>query len=243
MIAASVSGVPLSGSPYGMEPVDEPIEQHAGDVIRIAAVDLQRGDHLLLLALDLLGRKRRIAHDVGQQVHADVERILHHDRVDEAQVGSRPGAQRAADEVDLIGDLLRRLASSCPGRAAPPPDSRRRPCLADPAPTRRGPAAACSPPAARDAATMITCMPLASVRISYGGKFDLARRQRPRRTLGRPVRDLRAAALAHGRDAKTNARPDEPAPTRRAESWRWHHRDVIARLPSARCAAPCGWSR
>ncbi len=49
-----------------MEAVDEAIEQHAGHVVGVVAVDLQRGDGLLLLAIDLFrrqtpgcGRRRR----------------------------------------------------------------------------------------------------------------------------------------------------------------------------------------
>ena len=43
-----------------------------------------------------------------------VEAVLHHHHVREAQVAARAGAQRAADEVDGVGHLLRRRASSVP---------------------------------------------------------------------------------------------------------------------------------
>jgi hypothetical protein len=41
------------------------------------------------------------------RIHPERERVLHHDCVDVGQVGGRPGAERAADEVDLLGNLLR----------------------------------------------------------------------------------------------------------------------------------------
>ena len=45
--------------------------------------------------------------DVGQQLHPDLERILHDDDVDEGEVLARARAEIATDEVDLIGDVLR----------------------------------------------------------------------------------------------------------------------------------------
>ena len=90
----------------GMKAVHQPIEQGAGDVVGILGADLQRRHRLLLLPLDLFSGERGVPNDVGQQFHGHAERILHHDHVDEAQVGAGTGAERSADEVDLIGDLL-----------------------------------------------------------------------------------------------------------------------------------------
>ena len=58
------------------------------------------------LPLDLFRRERRPLHDVGHQIERDVVAVLHHDGVDEAQVGAGAGAEHAADEVDRLGDLL-----------------------------------------------------------------------------------------------------------------------------------------
>ena len=62
---------------------------------------------LLPLAIDLLGRERRVAHDVGHQVERRIEAVLHHDGVDEGQVGAGARAQPAANVVERVGNLAR----------------------------------------------------------------------------------------------------------------------------------------
>ena len=98
----------------GMEAVDEPIEHGVGDVLGILEADLQAGQHLLPLAIDLLRRERRMPRHVRQHAHAGVEAVLHHDHVEEGQVGAGAGAHGAADEVDRVGDLARPTWSSVP---------------------------------------------------------------------------------------------------------------------------------
>ena len=46
--------------------------------------------------------------DVRHQVEPDVQAVLHHDGLDEAEVGAGAGAERAADRIDRVGDLLGR---------------------------------------------------------------------------------------------------------------------------------------
>jgi hypothetical protein len=92
--------------PVGMEAVDEPVEQHRCDVVGIFVADPQRRDLPLELTLNLFRSECRIARDIGDEIHAERERVLHDDRVHEGQIGARPGAECAADVIDLLGDLF-----------------------------------------------------------------------------------------------------------------------------------------
>ena len=194
--------------PIGMEPVDEAVEEDAGDVIGVALAYPQVGDHLLFLTFDLFGRKGRVARDVRQQVHADVERILHDDDVDEAEVRSRPGAQRPADEVDLIGNLLGGFGC--------------RPLVEE----RRGQVCHASLPrqvlhrsrahqqSHADSGLLVVedDDDLHSVRERphlVGWELDLACRQRPRRALGRPVGNLGARGARDQEHKTQNPKPND----------------------------------
>ena len=73
--------------------------------------DLQRGQRLLALPIDLGLEEGRASHDVGHQRQPGLVVVLHHDAVDEAEVGTRAGTENAADVVDVVGDLLRRAAA------------------------------------------------------------------------------------------------------------------------------------
>ena len=103
-----------------MKTVDEAVEDDVGDVAGVVRVDAQRREDLIFLPRDFLGRKRRVTCDVGDEIHPGLERILHHDDVHERQVGGRARSQVAADEVDLIRDLL------CVARGRPLVEQRRR---------------------------------------------------------------------------------------------------------------------
>ena len=90
----------------GVEPIDQPVEDHPGDVGRVVVADLHSRQDLVALALDLGGREGRPARHVGQQIECEVEAVLHDDHVDEPEVARRAYRQRAADAVDGAGDLL-----------------------------------------------------------------------------------------------------------------------------------------
>jgi hypothetical protein len=90
-----------------MESVDQSIEDDIRDVPRIVGIDANRRQNLVLLSGNLLRRERGIPRDIREQVHAGLERVLHHDRVDERQIRGRTRPDVAADEVDLIRNLLR----------------------------------------------------------------------------------------------------------------------------------------
>ena len=68
MTAAIDSGVPESGLPYGMKSVDEPIEDHAGQIVGIVVADLQARQNLLTLAIDLFTGKRRMTREIGHEI-------------------------------------------------------------------------------------------------------------------------------------------------------------------------------
>ena len=74
-----------------------------------SSADLQARENLLALPLDLGRRECRTPRDVGQHAEADVEAVLHHDHVDEAQIGAGAGAHRGAHEVDRLVELGGRL--------------------------------------------------------------------------------------------------------------------------------------
>ena len=92
-----------------MEAVHEAVEHRVGDIIGIFEADLQSRQNLLSLAIDLVRRERGVAHDVGQHPQAHVEAVFHHDHVHVAEIGARARSHRAADEIDRVRELLRRL--------------------------------------------------------------------------------------------------------------------------------------
>ena len=95
----------------GVEAEDEPIDHEPGHRFRIFCGDLQRGQRLLPLALDLGLEEGRAPHDLGHQRQSGLIVVLHDDGVDEAEVGPGARAEDAADVVDVIGDLLRGAAA------------------------------------------------------------------------------------------------------------------------------------
>ena len=121
-----------------MEAVDQPVEDDVRQELRVVVADPHPRERLLALALDLFLRERRMLRHVRDQIQAEAQAVLHHDRLDVAQVRAGAGAHRAADRVDGIGDLLGATASSCPGRAASPRARRRPGGSRDPARRRRG---------------------------------------------------------------------------------------------------------
>ena len=73
------SGVPGVGPAVRMEAVDEPVEHHPGDVVRIVVADLEARQNLLTLPLELLGRELRVPRQIGHHVEPEREAVLHHD--------------------------------------------------------------------------------------------------------------------------------------------------------------------
>ncbi len=210
--------------PVGMEPVDEPIEDDAGDVIGILVADLQAGEHLLPLALDLLRRERRVAREVRRPDRApSVEAVLHHHGVDERQIAARAGADRAADRVDRG---RRSVSASCVRRAL---IEQRRGERRDARLVRRILRAAGAddqPQADRRLLVVRDGDDLQAVGERphlVGRELDVPRRQRPRRTLGRPVGDLRGGSRREPRDGEERRR-------QRRRAWR----SCIMRPPAPR---------
>ena len=100
--------------PVRVLPVHQAAEYYAGDVARIVVADLHARQQLAAVAGDLGQVVGGPPGDVGQQVQGEIEAVLHHQDVDEAEVVAGADRQRAADVVDVRGDLLR-------GPAAGPP--------------------------------------------------------------------------------------------------------------------------
>ncbi len=71
VMAAIESGVPESGLAVRMKPVDQPIEDHAGEIVGIVVADLQARQDLLTLPLDFLGGERRMAREVGHEIERE----------------------------------------------------------------------------------------------------------------------------------------------------------------------------
>ena len=80
-----------------MESVHEAVEHHVGEVFRIVVADAEPREQLLALPVDFFSRKRRVLRNVGHQVEPEGQAVLHHHGIDKGEIGSRAGAQRAAD--------------------------------------------------------------------------------------------------------------------------------------------------
>ena len=147
-----------------------------------------------------------MADDVVHQIHRQREGILHHDRVDEGQVGARPRSHGAADRIDLFRDLL----GAAGGR---PLIEQLRHQLGEPAFAFRILRGAGSHEHAHGHGRLLVVsdgddLHAVGERLHLERrKLDLARRQRPRRPLSGPL-----GALREGRgDAQQNAQQnDEP---------------------------------
>jgi hypothetical protein len=90
----------------GVEAVDEPIEHDSREVLRIVVADLQSGQHLVPLSLNLLGGERGIARNIGHEIQREIETVLHHDGLDEGEIGAGPGSDHTADRIDGRGNLF-----------------------------------------------------------------------------------------------------------------------------------------
>ena len=188
MIAASDSGVPESGHAVRMEAVDQPIEHDAGEVVRVVVADLQARQRSAAAAA-----RSPPARTPGAATRSDTRSrptsklSFITTTLTNEQVGARAGAERAADRVDRVGDLLGVL--------------RRRALIEQRGRERRDARLVCrilraagadeQPQADRRLLVMRHRDHLQAVRQRpdlVRRKLDLARRQRPRRPLGRPVR-------------------------------------------------------
>jgi hypothetical protein len=90
-----------------MEAVHKSIEDDIRDIARVVGIDANRRKNLVLLPRNFLRCEGGIPRDIRNEVHARLERVLHHDRVDEREIRRGTGPDIAADEVDLICNLLR----------------------------------------------------------------------------------------------------------------------------------------
>ncbi len=97
---------PGVGPAVRMKAVNQAVEHHPGDVVRILVADLEPRKNLLPLPLELLGRERRVSRQIGHHVEPECEAVLHHDGVDERQIAARPGADQPANRIDRRGNLL-----------------------------------------------------------------------------------------------------------------------------------------
>ena len=170
--------------------VDEPLEHDAGEIFRIVVADSERRQHLLALQLDLLGCKRRVLGDVGHHVQPHVEAVLHDDRLHEGEFSAGARAEHAADRIDavlnLLGGLRRRaLIEQRRGQRRHARLVRRilRAAGADHQPDADGRLLVMRH---RDHLEAV-----AERLQRIGRELDVARRQRPRRPLRRPVGHLR----------------------------------------------------
>ena len=181
----------------GMEPVDQAIEHHPGEVVRVVVTDLQARQDLLPLPFDLLGRERRVAREVRHHVEAERDAVLHHHRVDEREIAAGAGADQTADRIDRGRDLLgipRRRALVEERR-----DERRDTRLVGR--VLRAAGTDDQPQADRRLLVVRHRDDLQAVGERphlIRRKLHVAGRQRPWRRLRRPIRDLRACACRVG---------------------------------------------
>ncbi|MNL08147.1 hypothetical protein D3C87_1288530 [compost metagenome] len=75
------------------------------DGIRVVERAAQAGDRLLTRPIELLGAERRLRQHVPEQLEADGEILLEDGEACDRHVGIRAHGQRAAHEVDRMGDL------------------------------------------------------------------------------------------------------------------------------------------
>ncbi len=192
------------GHPVRVKAVDQTIEDGVGDVFRILGADLQARQHLLALPLDFSGRERRKSCHVGQHLHAAVEAVLHHDHVEERQIGGRARPHRAPDEIDGVGEFLRRTRRAVTGRFHPLiKQGCREPRRAELFLRIRRRTRSDEQTHAHDRLLVVKHdhhLETVGQRLQFvGRKLDIARRQRARRTLRGPVADLsRGCADTHG---------------------------------------------
>jgi len=174
----------------GMEAVNQPVEDDVGEEIGVVVADLHARQRLLPLPLDLLGRKGGVLHEVRHQVQRKVQAVLHDDRLDVAQVRPGAGAHGPADRVDRVGDLFGRPR----GRALVEQRRRERGHAGTVVGILRGAGAHEKPQADRGLLVMRHRDHLEPVRERLervGRELHLARLDRPRRPLRRPVALLR----------------------------------------------------
>ena len=173
-----------------VEPVDQSVEDETGDVRRIVVADLKSRQDLVALPLDLGWREGGPARHVGEQVEREVEAVLHDDDVDEPEIARDADGQPPADVVDGAGDLL----GGAGGRALVEelPDERGDPRLAGRVGHRAG--AQDHPHVDRRLLVMADVDHLEAVVERPDlvvRKDDVARQERRRRILARPVHPLR----------------------------------------------------
>ena len=207
-----------------VEPVDQPVEDDAGDVGWIVVADLKSRQNQVALPLDLGGREGRPARHVGEQVECEVEAVLHHDGVDEPEVACGSHGQRAADVVDGAGDLLGGARDG--SLVEELPDERGDPRLAGRVGHRPG--AQDHPHVDRRLLVMAHVDHLEAVVERPDlvvRKDDVARQERRRRILARPVHLLRVrlrrdredeADRRQRRQRRRRAAPGSPPRARRA---------------------------
>ena len=81
----------------------EEIPSYGGDLVILG---LDRGELGVLLTDDLVLGEGGVGHDIGEDLHAQREVILHHFDGNRNGVVPDTGTNRAADMLDRLGDLL-----------------------------------------------------------------------------------------------------------------------------------------
>ena len=189
VIPASVSGVPVSGMPYGLKPYTSRSNTAFATYSGSSRLTCRQRQHLLPLPIDFLGRERRALDHVGQHPHAGLEAVLHHDHVDEGEVARRAGAHQRRR-----WNRWRRSARCADRGCVPRPlieqrrEQPREPELA--LRVRRAPGPDHHPHADDRLFVVQDRDDLQSVRQRsnlVGRELDVARRQRTGRPFGRPV--------------------------------------------------------
>ena len=214
----------------GMQAVDQPVEHGVRDELRIFEADFHARQHLLPAALDFLRRERRAPREIGEHAQAEAQAVLHHDHVDEAEIGAGAGAHFAADEIDRVVELAGRLAA----RAL---REERRHDLRETVLAFRIERAtrADDHPHADDRLLVMEdhhdLQPVGKRLEKIGREENVPRSQRTRRSFGRPARLRRRAGRAEREHERTRAQVPQ-RPTRRAGH----------RFPPAAAAFPDGIS-
>ena len=89
-----------------MIPVEARLEEipgHGGDLVILG---LDRGELGVLLTGDLVLGEGGVGNDIGEDLHAECEVVLHHFNGDRNGVVPGTGSDGAADMLDRLGDLL-----------------------------------------------------------------------------------------------------------------------------------------
>ena len=94
----------------GRSAVNKMSECKRSKIFGVRVLHSQRGKKLLALAVELFRLERGMENHIGHQIEAQIQILLHYAERDRGRIFSRLRAQRAADEINCLRDVLCRPA-------------------------------------------------------------------------------------------------------------------------------------